>query len=443
MATTQSTNDSGNDDDENTVPETEWSAIDYEDTNKKAYGSQQDVADAWEEGKFPTHNMNREGGAVLYTGTPGTSRRSRGRGVFGSSSNSSSDTPWSNRGARGTECNFYGVQNADGSGTLWHYSTREAIRTQDNVVISNQQCWSSGFAHCSKPDYDYEVPFDAVSTHLDSGDTVFDIAGVIGQPETTASYSGYNEEFRTRTSKNAAGSVVIVNGNEQSYGIYVGRDRSIINGESHFSFRLTAEQVESIDNASDALDMLTPNKVQVSDLDVVDSHLFAKTHLDESEIKAHKEAGGKVSESNSYYRDRMLNRQQFRADLQGNVIVRHGEWFFIPVPDASPDESGMQYAAKKMDNHKAMRYHGARSPPPSECLYCGGSFHMDNDGEMSCNDCGNDIERYIYVRGQIVHMNNDHNAVNLGETWHLAVKHDVDVRTYDSNPSNGGGGGWD
>lgn len=442
MATTQSTEDSSNSN-ENEVPETEWSAIDYEDTNKKAYDSQQDVADAWAEGKFPTHNMNRDGEAVLYSGTPGNRRTTR-RGVFGSSSSNNSDTPWSTSGARGTECNFYGVQRPDGTGTLWHYSTREAIRTKENVVISNQQCWSSGFAHCSKPDYDYSVPFDAVSNHFDSGDTVFDICGVLGQPETTASYSNHSESFRVSTSKNARNSVVLVDGSDNSYGIYIGRDGSIINGESHFSFRLSIEEVQELESPSDALDMLTPSEVSESSLDVVGSHIFAKTYLDESELEAHKEAGGNVRKSDSYYRDRMLNRQHFRADLQGNVIVRHGEFFFIPMPDADPEEVGTSYAANKMGSHRAMRHHGARSELPESCE-CGGKFHVENDGDTYCHDCGNDIKRPIYVRGQIVHSSNDHNAINLGETWHLAVKHDVDVRTYDDNPGSGsgGGGGWD
>lgn len=34
---------------------------------------------------------------------------------------------------------------------LWHYRTRKAIRSRNGLIISNEQCWSRGFAHCSTP----------------------------------------------------------------------------------------------------------------------------------------------------------------------------------------------------------------------------------------------------------------------------------------------------
>lgn len=37
------------------------------------------------------------------------------------------------------------------NGILTHYSTIEAIRTNDGKIISNRQCWSRGFAKCSLP----------------------------------------------------------------------------------------------------------------------------------------------------------------------------------------------------------------------------------------------------------------------------------------------------
>jgi hypothetical protein len=441
MATTRNTpNDS-----DSTVPETDYSAIQYEETSRKSYPSQQAVADSWAEGKYPTHNADASG-AILYTGTPQSEnhpynrgRRSRSRGA--------NSANWSSRGARGTNCNFYGVQHDDGSGTLWHYSTREAIRTKDNVVISNQQCWATGFAHCSTPDnVDYRVPFEAVEEHLNSGDSVFDIEGVMGQPETTTRYSDYNDEFETSTRTRARNSVVLVNGSEQSYGIYLGRDASIINGESNFSFRLSAKEVQALDAASDALDLLVPYEVAQSDYEVVPSQEYTKTHLDEAEREAHTEAGGTLVKSQSRYRDEMQNRQLFRADLQGNVIVRHGEWFFLPTNMTGDDihEQGTYEASQVLDSHRPQRFHGSRMPLPTDCPLCDStSFEETDDSQVWVCDNGHQQKLPIYVNGTVRHTNNDHNAINLGDKWHRAIQHHRDVRTYDDNPSNGGGGGWD
>ena len=432
MATTQSNSDSDSD---SNVHQTDSYDFQYEETNRKSYDCQQDVADAWAEGKYPTHNVGDDG-AVLYSGTPSRSGGRRRR--------RSGSHDFSSRGAKGTRCNFYGVQHDDGSGTLWHYSTREAIRLTDGTVISNQQCWATGFAHCSTPtDYDYEIPLDAVEEHLDFDDTVFDIAGVMGQPQTTTYYSEYSDEFNTRTRISAEDSIVVVNGSDESYGIYLGRDGSIINGESHFSFRLSKDELQSMDAPSDALDLLVPDEVLRSGFDVVDSAEYTKTRLDEDEQEAHLNAGGKLSESQSRWRDQKLNRQHFRADLQGSTIVRHGEWFFIPKPLSEPPEQGSREAADVMDSHRAERFHGARMPLPTECE-CGSTSFDETDEWFECEN-GHEQPQNIYVCGEVRHTSNDHNAINLGDTWHLAVQHGWRVRTYDDNPGSGshGGGGWD
>ena len=435
-----SVNTQSNSDDSGTdVPATSYGKITYIESNKKAFGSQQEVADAWSEGKFPTHNMTEDGSAVLYSGTP-QSRRSFG------------DANWSDEGrrpdeARGFNTNFYAVQNPDGSGTLWHYTTRECIRLEDGTVINNQQCWSTGFAHCSVPDdVDYNIPLSAVEEHLNSEDGVRHINGVLGQPESYQRET-YDGEIETVTSNRAKNSIVIIAGEKETYGIYLGRDPSIINGESNFSFRLTKDQVQDCDSPSDALDLLTPNAVEKSDMEVVDSAEFTKSRLSEEELEAHTNCGGHTSESNSSWRDHQINRQQYRADLQGKVIVRHGEFFFIPRPDLDEvHEQGTSEAAEFMGNHRAMRFHGARMPLPTECENCGESdidLGEHDDTETRCNSCGEEIERSVFTRGQISHATNDHNSVNLGETWHEVVRHDADVMLYDDNPVEGNGGGWD
>lgn len=93
---------------------TQFPADVYETTNRTVYQSQQEVADEWMRGKLPVKDGNTH---RLTTGTR----------------------------------NFKGYQHPDGSGELIHYSTTEAIRTKNQGLIDNSQCWSRGFAHCSAP----------------------------------------------------------------------------------------------------------------------------------------------------------------------------------------------------------------------------------------------------------------------------------------------------
>lgn len=411
----------------------------YTETNRKSYNSQHDVAEAWADGLYPTHNVRDDGSAILYTGaTRSTDQWGRGREAYGTSNN------------------FYGIQEADGSGVLMHYTTREAIRLVDGTIISNEQCWSAGFAHCTTPaDTKFSVPFDAVENFLDDEDTVFDIVDVWGQgDEKENSFTG-----ETYYDKSTTNSVVIIDGENHRYGVFLGRDQSIINGNRNFAFRLNeteltemeSMEVEEIPNFS-----LRPPAVQASELRVVDSREYTKSYdySDNEWLEAHKEAGGKTTMVERRREKREMNMQQYRADLQGNVIVRHGEWFFIPQPDMEPEDVGNHYASEQLDSHRAERFHGARSPLPEECS-CGASsfeigyssprFGSEYADDITCTECGNDIERRIYVHGQIRHTDNDHNAVNLGDTWHRAVQHNREVMVYDDNPVAGrrGGGGWD
>lgn len=398
----------------------------YSPSNRKSHPSQQEVADAWADGEYPTHNADASGEAVLYTGTPLTHR--------------------THNGPDGTNTNFYGVQSPDGTGVLWHYATREAIRTENGLILQNHQCWSTGFAHCSHPDYDAVVPLSAVESFLDDGDDVFGITEVINQPEEVEGYHG-----DTRTRHRARDSIVV---HESGYGVAIGYDQSATDSDGHFAFRLPEWEVDrarDVGVSTAISDALTPDAVDTSDLSVVDSAEFSKTRLDDRELAAHERAGGQTSEIERGWLDNYrANRQMFRADLQGNVIVRQGDVFFIPRPDADPDLAGANYATEKMGNHRAQRFNGAVSPLPDACPHCSGSpdgtfrFDMESSGDVSCRDCGADVPRPVYARGLIRHTSNDHNAVNLGETWHEVITHDRDVLTYDDHPATGTrSGGWD
>lgn len=355
----------------------------YTASKRKAYGSQQEVADAWAEGNYPTHNDG-----VLYSSG-----------------------------------NFEGIQYNDGRGELRHYRTREAIRTKNGLILSNTQCWSAGFAHCSTPkNTDGRVPLTEVERYLDREHTVYDITRV--------------ETAQGRT-------VVEIDGG--AYGVALGRDSTITNGPSNYSFKLTAEEIKVI-KPTMIDDLLLPDEVAQSSKAVVDSREYTKTRLSEAEAQRHEACGGKLSESRSAWNrgENMINRQHYRANLQGANIVRQGEWFFIPT-------------------YKFDLPFTAGDRLPKECANCGATrFNVNPDG-TTCKECGHmhvdgfgDVDRRLgdhrpreaayvggetYVRGTVRHSNNDHHMIHLGETWHKAVTHDREVQVFSTRQGRGFGRG--
>lgn len=372
----------------------------YHPVSRRSYSDQRGVTEAWVSGAYPTHNAD-DGEAVLYTGSP--------------------DDP--DAVVVGRDTNFHGVQRPDGSGVLWHYDTREAIRLTNGIIIDNSQCWATGFAHCSSPhDSHYELPLDAVEAIMDDGDSWEQMCGVVGQDSDPDEWN------------HVAGSVVDFG----TYGVYVGRDPSIINGDGKMVFRVDGRLLghAKAEGTGSMLERaLTPEAVSASGLDVVDSAEYVKSRLDSDEHKAHVDAGGKMVESESRYSDHFINPLHYRADLQGEVVVRHGEWFFIPMPDLDPQQLGVSDASHILDNHQPVRDGGMVMPYPTECEACAStSFELFDGREAECRECGFNFERPIYVRGEVRHLDGDHNAVNLGDTWHRAVTHDRDVLIYDPNP---------
>lgn len=357
----------------------------YTRTKRASYGSQQECADAWADDQYPVHNDG-----VLYSSP-----------------------------------NFRGVQRDDGSGRLRHYRTREAIRTRNGLIINNHQCWADGFAHCSPPsDPDAVLPLSAIETIADHNQS-YEIADVIGAVNTWEGYHG-----DTRSSVRPENTIAVFPAYDQSaadhehYGVCVARDPSGLNRDSqYFVFRVDEDEIEfarehGVEALIDA--KLTPEAVTSSEYDVVHSGVYTKNHLDESEREAHLAAGGKVTGSRSRWRDEPVNRQFHRADLQGDSIVRHGEWFFIPAPNVSDDDvtpscSCETYVSDDLGSHRT----------------------YDDSGRL---DDGTPV-----VRGRVGHSDNDHNMIHLGDTWHKAVTHGVEALTYDPSPGThgGGGGGYD
>lgn len=362
----------------------------YERSNRASYPSQQECADAWADDQYPTHNNGR-----LYSSP-----------------------------------NFHGTQNADGSGELMHYRTREAIRTQNGIVIDNHECWAAGFAHCSPPtDVDARLPLDAIETVADHSDAKYIVEVIDAVTTETVNYA-HMDGPEEREYMRPDYTVAVFPGYddpEDEYGVCIGRDPSATSRDSmYFVFKIPANRVEDArEHGVESMmeDMLTPPAVKYSELPAVHSGEYRKTRLDEEEAEAHEAAGGDTHRpENSYRRERgvRMNRQFHRADLQGEVICRHGEWFFIPDPEIDDDDVTLSHNVEsdptprtRLDNHRA----------------------LDDAGQLD--------DGTIVVRGRITHANGDHNMVHLGERWHKAVTHGIDALTYDPNPSSGFGGGWD
>lgn len=78
------------------------------------------------------------------------------KGVYGKS------TKTIYEGYHGKESNYKSVGRVGNSGQLIHYSTTEAIRTNDGTVIENFECWSAGWAKCSIRGADYRLPISTL-----------------------------------------------------------------------------------------------------------------------------------------------------------------------------------------------------------------------------------------------------------------------------------------
>lgn len=396
----------------------------YDSTDRKSYDSQADCISAWEDMQWASHNEHESfSRTALQSNVRNTIEPTRISELYSSE-------------------NFRAYQFKNGAGVVMHYSTREAIRLVDGTVISNSQCWSEGFAHCTSPsDKDAVLPLQAIEAHLDDDDSVWNITDIVGQPETrTNDYTG-----NTYESHKVENTAVKIDGADNPYWVLLGRDPSIKEGNSRFTMRVSdspfARNLVGPNGVSEYIERnLKPIEVAESGYEVVSSDEYTKTRLTENERTRHKQAGGNLGEPQSRWRDEPVNYQHYRANLQGKRIVRQGEWFFIPRPNENPRNTGTHAGSEILDNHTAVRHDSPRVPLPTACPYCESqSFDLGDSEtrEVICNECGNKWEQPIYVRGEVKHENGDHDSINLGETWHEAVTHDRAVRVYDPEPTKG------
>jgi len=155
--------------------------------------------------------------------------------------------------------------------------------------------------------------------------------------------------------------------------------------------------------------------------------------------------------------------QATAAEMEGATPMRQGEWFLVPTDDEpvsrvfSGGVSERPFGGSPLENHV----------PTEFALGVGEEEFMDEFRslcpEMKADTMQEAFERLakafriaqledveletpipdfeevrkicepIYVRGTLRHRENDHYMESIGDQWHLAVTHDVDVFTIDTD----------
>jgi len=316
----------------------------YDKTNKQVYSTQHDVAEAWVNGKYP----GDDGGTAVV---------------------------------RNSSEHFKGIQRSDGSGVLRHYRTIEAVRTLNGLVISNKQCWARGFAHCTKPSgVNHRLPLSTIEAQLEDGDKLRHINSVVEE-----------------------GSDKVVYLKDRDYGFYVGRDPSIRDTDDTMIIKLKGDELD-LKPSEVCKELLTPEEVKESGLKVYHSDEYAKTRFVDPDEEVIEREGLKEDKSRYGRSDVFKNHKMYREDLQGECVVRHGEWFFIPAPDFVPGE--MEESSMLLD----------------------GEYNTElGSHEVRRKDSLWKVGEDLYLRGTVGHAHKDHKSVNLGDVWYKAVRHDRDV----------------
>jgi hypothetical protein len=383
----------------------------YDRDTRACYDSQADVADAWDDLKFPTHRISRMSddshAALLYT-------------------NSSFRT----RDGWETEVNYSAHQYADGRGRIEHYGTTCAIRTRNGLVLANSQDYALGRARLTYPEYDEMLPLSSMAELL-SAERLYDIVEV-----TTHEHPSFPYLTGTRLAHFSSG-----------HALLIGRDETARNyHERTFGVPLDPDEAAEAASLDNPLDILMP--------DIVAQHV-----ADGYEVVGSQDYG-------SPYRD----------GREGSVIVRQGEWFFVPTPDFEPDEY-VRNTRGGADYDRTKRPIGERlAQLPNQCPVCEGTaFHYDTDDVVSCEapDCDYEtqIQRYdeeflhaygsfvyntdtplenhcprdihesadgtVHVRGTVRHRGSDHHMLNFDD-WHLAVSSRFEGVVFDTSTPNFG-----
>lgn len=290
--------------------------------------------------------------------------------------------PINARGDIKCSANFQAFQAPDGSGRLRHYSETEAWRcVGGNVVFNNSDCWSRGFAHCTPP-RSFDLPDDVtyrtysrtrLRRILDLLDADTDHFGVLDIIEA-------NDDLNTEAWPLETGETLIFFD-----------DHTARSGSTRCVFKLDEEESLSVDTPEQALDYLLPVRAAAA---------MAREGYDV--IGAH--------ESDDDPR------------VPGDVIVRQGEWFFVPTDGEFEPEAVLsdEWAEEFLGNHNPRDF--------------GVSEVSEATGSWAATDPEN---LRFYARGNVRHPR-DHQYAYLGEWWSEAVTHDRDVLVVDDIETNTG-----
>lgn len=449
---------------------------DYEVSTRACYGSQAEVAAAWEDMQFPAHNFGRVNsteGAHLYTWSSTSGAR---RNMWWGNNNRQSEST----------INFEAVQHPHGHGVLQHYSTIAAVRTKSGLVLVNEQDFANGFAVMTRPDeWDHELPLSGIEDTLDGHpETVYDIVGV-SRDQTLIDYvtkldpiGGHQVVTGVRESRQNDRQVTRVELSTGAAVVLLWDSTANNPDERKCGFYLTPEEAEVYYGTSGALDSLQPidvHQAREQGMEIVPSDEFA---------------GGPG--------------KGFRNDeLLGECVIRQGEWYLIPMPEDWMPDAPVYKALRSwnIDRTSNWEYGHITDRIPHEesltdfdavideleptCPLCDTpGVEIDKRLPVAAYSCDHlvcyDDETYeemvedailgwiesswkdtyrealdtldshrprdiavtdegTFVRGTFRHIRNEHKMLNVEERWHLVVENTRDVNVFDLGTETAGG----
>lgn len=296
--------------------------------------------------------------------------------------------------------NFKAYQYDDGSGRVRHYRTTETIRTRNGLIITNLQCYSAGFAHCSQPrgsQRDGTLPLSLIRRLLPSEFDQYDIRSV-------------ND-----------GLVELPDG----YQIYVGEDETS-NEDMRFGFLIDPD--ERVESAEEAEALLRPD---VSSRAKRQGEWFLDP-VDESEVPElpTRKCLPKAERKRKWWFERCDQNLVVGADHRVDGLQKEcrecaeSNWSVqANVPTARCKECHAKYLLEELTDSMIEEMYGDRYQEALDAL----DSHTPRD--LIVDRAGN-----IYVRGTFRHTRNEHRMLNLGEQWYQAKTHDRDVRTVELSP---------
>lgn len=168
--------------------------------------------------------------------------------------------------------------------------------------------------------------------------------------------------------------------------------------DPHFA---QVERIIQRDAYGDLSDLVAPDEVLASDLEVIDSSTYRNG-------SGRANAGGFGDE-----------------DRVGDVIIRQGEFYTCPRPDLEFPEHMIEKPLSEYEDSSALGSHIPRDQVVIE----------EDDTQQTLGESGPSIEPGVYVRGTIRHERNEHSMFNLYDVWHKAVENTEDMVAFER--SNG------